>query len=700
MNARGKSCNSVWVVEDCIGHLRPAKGKQVRGSQNTLRLYEIRNGGFEAVADMEYEVGTPQRPRTRMQRAELVFSLLRTAKAQSGTVVCSYRTAHAHALLSGFRDMSLPSVVELDRRATLKFVDRIGRARNSSPAVKLRRAVWQDLPPMAPDSDTRLSATILGNVNLSGFEKSLTCFAIAPGGITQYARSVQVGVATLPSDTPLEVLAKLLGWMRWIRPMVRRSQRMTYSEGSAAVSDRNDASIANDDGSRLSMKSRPNRRLGREHDVFSASELSLGLTTTVEPRQKLVGDRSVMNVAELFAGAGGMGLGFLLSSALDQSNTQRFRMILSAELNPTYVNTLRINHDHIRSAGIRSAEDVPETVEPTDLCTMKAADSISAAARERGGVDILIGGPPCQGFSNANRNSWSSSNPNNTLIDKFIDYVSLLGPRALLLENVQGILWTPKSGDGNRGLSVAKHVVKRLEECGYVVYPKLLNAAWYGVPQYRDRFFLLGLHQDLGYGPADFGDWGPFPLPEYGPWTDTQYVSVWDAIRDLPAVENGENREEIPYVEPVADNLNPFLRKVRANSPAKFVFDHVTSRHAPYVIERYRKIPAGGNWKDIADMMTNYAGVERTHSNIYRRLTWHEPSITIGHYRKSMIVHPSQHRGLSLREASRLQGFPDWFRFAGFPDAVSGGVSHKQQQLANAVCPIVTSAVARHLLTL
>jgi site-specific DNA-cytosine methylase len=63
--------------------------------------------------------------------------------------------------------------------------------------------------------------------------------------------------------------------------------------------------------------------------------------------------------------------------------------------------------------------------------------------------------------------------------------------------------------------------------------------------------------------------------------------------------------------------------------------------------------------------MTNYADVERTHSNIYRRLAWSEPAITIGHYRKSMIIHPSQHRGLSLREAARLQSFPDWFRFAG-----------------------------------
>src|SRR5262249_14083532 len=100
------------------------------------------------------------------------------------------------------------------------------------------------------------------------------------------------------------------------------------------------------------------------------------------------------------------------------------------------------------------------------------------------------------------------------------------------------------------------------------------------------------------------------------------------------------------------------------------IYDHVTSRHADYVIDRYRRIPQGGNWENIRDHLTNYTDVSRTHSNIYRRLRWNEPSITIGQYRKSMLVHPSQHRGLSLREAARLQSFPDWFRFSG-----TGGIT-------------------------
>jgi site-specific DNA-cytosine methylase len=180
------------------------------------------------------------------------------------------------------------------------------------------------------------------------------------------------------------------------------------------------------------------------------------------------------------------------------------------------------------------------------------------------------------------------------------------------------------------------------------------------------------------------------------------YTTVRDAIADLPRIGNGHDKEATPYTEPTEQELRSktYLGFVRAHAPKHLVSDHVTSRHADYVIERYKQIPAGGNWEDITDSLTNYADVERTHSNIYRRLACNQPSITIGHYRKSMLVHPRQNRGLSLREASRLQSFPDWFRFSGTVNGGPGGLMHKQQQLANAVCPLVTKAVAEFLLKL
>jgi site-specific DNA-cytosine methylase len=268
------------------------------------------------------------------------------------------------------------------------------------------------------------------------------------------------------------------------------------------------------------------------------------------------------------------------------------------------------------------------------------------------------------------------------------------------MENVQGILWTPRE-EAVSNLSVAAHVLERLAAMGYLVFPKLLDAVWYGAPQNRNRFFLLGIHKDLGYTSEEFGKWGPYPKPSHGPGAGNAFVTVRDAIADLPRLGNGDDLAERSYEEiSLRLQQNSFLRSMRAGAPSDVIWDHVTSRHAEYVIDRYKGIGQGQNWEAVRNLMTNYADVERTHSNIYRRLAWNEPAITIGHYRKSMIIHPSQHRGLSLREAARLQSFPDWFRFAGSVAPGSGGLMHKQQQLANAVCPSVTKAVAEFILDL
>jgi len=415
------------------------------------------------------------------------------------------------------------------------------------------------------------------------------------------------------------------------------------------------------------------------------------------PKGLLANGSSFLNIAELFAGAGGMGLGFMLASRAGR----RFRLIFSGEVHPIYIETLKGSLRFLsgmQEHGACLAPD-PEDVHPIDLDGKDALEHVASLARATGGVDLLIGGPPCQGFSNANRNSWSSDNPNNRLVSVFMEYVDKLRPTMFLMENVQGIVWTAKNGN-NHKLSVAEYVLNKMKGLGYLVFPKLLDAVWYGVPQYRTRFFLLGIHGDTGYREEDFGDWGPFPAPTHGPASGRPFVTIREAIGDLPEIGNGHGLEEMDYCEPAAGPEDGFLGLMRRGAPKGVILDHITSRHAEYVIERYKRIPAGGNWQDIAGMMSNYAQLERTHSNIYRRLKWDEPSITIGHYRKSMLVHPEQHRGLSLREACRLQSIPDWFRFAGTADGQPGGLMHKQQQLANAVCPLVSKAIAEFILEL
>ena len=488
------------------------------------------------------------------------------------------------------------------------------------------------------------------------------------GAILNSPRAAAFVLASEP-NVSFEELIHTAGWTRWIRPYMRRKMRPD-STGIA------------ENSRQWSLRTlRP----------VSVTEREAGPGSAGKPRS--LPGRSV-RLVELFAGGGGMGLGFFMAE-----HRPPVHLLYSGEVHPVYAETLRLNHGAL-AARPETQDQLPEETSAVDLRGVEAQEQAAAAVGEAGGVDILIGGPPCQGFSSANRHSWHGSNPHNLLIDTYLGYVARLRPSIFVMENVQGIVSSPKAGQGDPSLSVLDYFAQQMTQAGYRVFPKLLDASLYGVPQRRNRCFIVGLREDLGYGKGSFDAWGPFPKPTHGPGTGAPFVTVGDAIGDLPKIGNGETKTRQAYTAPPeAMQNNPFLRMMRAGEDPGVVTDHVTSRHADYVIERYQKIPPGGNWQDIRDQLTNYASAGRTHSNIYRRLEMGEPSITIGHYRKSMIVHPDQPRGLSLREAARLQSFPDWFRFAGAVAGQKGGDSlgHKQQQLANAVCPLVTKALSEFL---
>jgi len=415
----------------------------------------------------------------------------------------------------------------------------------------------------------------------------------------------------------------------------------------------------------------------------------------------LTESRKELRVVDLFAGAGGMSTGFLMAS----NENKGFRIIQAAECNPIYVKSLEKNHQYFAQNAVNVVNDCrPKNCVPIDLSTQIGRDLVKESVAHEGGLDVLIGGPPCQGFSQSNRNSWSPENPYNQLVDTFVKCAVELEPKVILMENVQGILWTPRASTRNtKRLGVIDHISENLMAAGYILFPAVVDAAWYGVPQHRNRFLLLGLHKSLGYTTNDFDEWGAFPKPTHGFLGKDNHVTVRNAIEDLPKIENGETRVSQEYKEPSKEKLkaNPFLKQMRQMSLKACIEGHLVSQQADYVIDRYKNIPEGGNWQNIRHMMDNYGDVSRTHSNIYRRLKWCEPSITIGNYRKSMIIHPQQHRGLSLREAARLQSLPDWFTFCGnLDDSSARGIMHKQQQLANAVSFLLTVAIAKYILEL
>ena len=376
--------------------------------------------------------------------------------------------------------------------------------------------------------------------------------------------------------------------------------------------------------------------------------------------------------ADLFAGAGGLSLGFLTA------RNARYRLCSAVDISPICITTLRNNF-----VGLERRIEVTGEVDDGALLVADAsrcakAEHFVPQASSNLHVDVLVGGPPCQPFSSARRRPATPSEAR--LIDSFCRAVELVQPTTFVLENVQGILW-----QGHSRVSPAQKLMRRLQRAGYRVAARVLDAVWFGVPQHRARAFVIGTHVRLASGitPED-----AFPTPRYTGTPATPYRTVRDAIGHLPDVPNGHSILELP-ASAIADERNPL--------GCDRVLDHVTSRHADYVIARFRRLKPGENWVAIQDMMTNYSRREATHSNIYRRLEWDKPSVTLGHYRKSMLVHPSQDRGLSLREALRLQSFPDWYRLWGHEETLTIGLDRKQQQLANAVPPALARAVAEQL---
>lgn len=691
--------NEILLVEDNSAR---AKRRRVVGvapanfdTQVTVRLHRINASGCKVLAEKTYRAGALRESVKDGGKASVALELIDSVRLRRGSTVVAAGSAFGcnTRFLAGLADRALASVVELRPGSPLRCSNvAVDSGLASTAGELLGTPKWTRFELTAPCAVGALEywAAPLAEVWMPGGGLG-RLFAVQTGGIPGIHRGTIFGL-TSACTAELSDLLRAVGWARWIRPATRREERRSLPIPPTRDQVRTDEKQL----AAAPLTVRANITLACQQDsraTWNQGELPLYPSHL---RGELASASPILNVAELFAGAGGMGLGFLMA----HRSRQRYRVVFSGEVNPIYVETLRANHKMLGAQRRGdSADHVPECVEPVDLRTADARALLRQRARQAGGLHVLIGGPPCQGFSNANRNSWHSANPHNQLIEVFLRFVEDLHPPVFLLENVQGILWTQKGG---RSVTAVEYLARRMKAAGYELFPKLLDAVWYGVPQYRSRFFLLGLSRDLGYREEDFGQWGPFPLPTHGPGGSQPYITVREAIGDLPRVENGANSTSLEYSEPSPEELfaNRFLKLMRSGAPRGVIVDHVTSRHADYVIERYRHIPQGGNWEDIADKLTNYADVQRTHSNIYRRLKWSEPSITIGHYRKSMLVHPSQHRGLSLREAARLQSFPDWFRFSGSADSGTGGLVHKQQQLANAVCPLVTKSLAEFILRL
>ena len=332
---------------------------------------------------------------------------------------------------------------------------------------------------------------------------------------------------------------------------------------------------------------------------------------------------------DLFSGAGGMALGFV-----DERFCGGYECILSLDNDAAAMSTHTANF-----GGEGVVGDIEEF--------LSAGSPVPQA-------DIVIGGPPCQGFSLLNKTR--TGDPRRALWEPFLEIVFRSGAAVFVMENVAELLRSPEM----------EQINERAEENGFLLHAAILNTADYGAPQTRKRTVSIGAKAGL----FPFG----IPLPE--PTHTGRWLTCASAIGDLPDPEGTEIRDEKPPLD-LHFGRNPTKKS----------------------IERYKAVPPGGNRFDLqknAPELLPECWRRKTSggTDLFGRLWWDRPSVTIRTEffkpEKGRYLHPEKHRPITHREAARLMGFPDDFLFRGSKTEIA-------RQIGNAVPPPLAAAVAKQV---
>jgi DNA (cytosine-5)-methyltransferase 1 len=360
---------------------------------------------------------------------------------------------------------------------------------------------------------------------------------------------------------------------------------------------------------------------------------------------------------DLFSGAGGLSYG--LESA-------GYRVALAADIDEWALETHAHNFEGVALHLDLGDKDVRDNI-------VKLLDGIDVA--------LVAGGPPCQPYSRAGRSkirslvqlgSRDAEDHRRELWRAFLDIVESVQPRAVLMENVPDMALADD-------MAVVRHMLARLEEAGYEADARIVDTWLYGVPQHRQRLAIVGVR-----------DGKAFSWPDH-----LEKVTLRDAISDLPVLDPTE--EEVgsvvmEYQGPESD-FQRWARKLCDGEAAELIFDHVTRTVRADDLEAFRLMKPGSLYSDLPEELRRYRA--DIFDDKYNRLDWEDLSRSItAHIAKDgyWYIHPDQHRTLTVREAARVQTFPDHFRFA-------GSRSHQFAQIGNAVPPSVGEAIGTALLS-
>lgn len=358
---------------------------------------------------------------------------------------------------------------------------------------------------------------------------------------------------------------------------------------------------------------------------------------------------------DLFAGGGGLSLG------LEDAG---FRVALAVDHDKWAVETHAANFQ-----GLSVQVDLSDPVVETRIVELLSQQEIA----------LVAGGPPCQPFSRAGRSAIRylvglgkrpAYDDRRDLWQVWLRIVLAVRPRAVLLENVPDMAL----GDD---LGVVRKIVEALQEGGYETHLDIVEAPEYGIPQHRQRLILVALR----------GECAPFTWPD-----PAERVSIWDAIGDLPALGEGVGAETLPYRKRSRTPFQERARRELSPDQLRVVYDHVTRAVRDDDREAFRLMGPNTRYSDLPDHLKRYR--DDTFDDKYKRHGRDELARSItAHIAKDgyWYIHPTEERTLSVREAARLQTFPDRYRFAGTR-------THAYKQIGNAVPPLLAERIGRHIL--
>ena len=339
-------------------------------------------------------------------------------------------------------------------------------------------------------------------------------------------------------------------------------------------------------------------------------------------------------VIDLFAGVGGLSLGF---------ENIGFDVVVANEYDSSIAEAYKANHKKTKMV-------------VGDITSLNLEEVFSSYIDK---IDVIIGGPPCQGFSQKGKRK-TIHDERNFLFKYYVSVVNLVRPKYFVMENVPNLLTTEKGYFFNE-------IEELFNTMGYSLEHGVLNASDYGVPQNRRRAIIIGkLH----------GEAPKLPHPK------KEKVTIWDAISDLAYLSSGEGTDEQNYIN---KPMSSYQKKLRSGSSV--LYNHVATRHSKLALERLAMIPPNAG----KEVLPEEHLTKSIYSGTWTRMRKDEISVTITTRfdtpSSGKFTHPFLDRAITVREAARIQSFPDTFKFI-------GNKGSQMKQVGNAVPPLLASSIA------